>query len=213
MQQTLMPWLRRWEQEINRKLISADDRSVYAEFLAEEALRGNTIDRYAAYRTARETGWLSVNEIRKRENLPPIAGGDSFVQPLNFIDSEIAKEVQQPQASSRAWLGDSINRSVAIIRNTSNRKADRATDDEWKAWLVDEDFGLLNKVDEILSASCTDSNCNATVMAQVLIGTWRSAVEGVETRQLGMDACNNWAKSFKSDASIGILIERSQTND
>ena len=87
MQSTLMPWLRRWEEEISRKLLGVDDRSIYAEFLAEEALRGNTIDRYAAYRTARESGWLSINEIRKRENLNTIGEeGDKYIMPLNFAD-------------------------------------------------------------------------------------------------------------------------------
>jgi len=45
--------------------------------------RGNLLDRYNAYRTARESGILNANEIRKKENLDPYEGGDTYLQPLN----------------------------------------------------------------------------------------------------------------------------------
>ncbi|HDO6902952.1 TPA: phage portal protein, partial [Klebsiella pneumoniae] len=31
--------------------------------------------------------WLSTNDIRRMENLPPIAGGDKYLTPLNMVDS------------------------------------------------------------------------------------------------------------------------------
>ncbi|WP_257217165.1 hypothetical protein [Klebsiella pneumoniae] len=30
---------------------------------------------------------LSTNDIRRMENLPPIAGGDKYLTPLNMVDS------------------------------------------------------------------------------------------------------------------------------
>ena len=84
LQHTLMPWLRRWEQELTRKLLPGLNGSMYVEFLSDAVLRGNTTERFDAYKTARETGWLSINEIRRRENLNPIDGGDGYIQPLNF---------------------------------------------------------------------------------------------------------------------------------
>ena len=43
--------------------------------------------RYEAYATARQWGWLSVNDIRDLENLNPVEGGDIYLQPLNMVQS------------------------------------------------------------------------------------------------------------------------------
>lgn len=85
---TLGIWLRKWEQELTRKLCGpvgpGGRREYYVEFNVDAFLRGATLDRFNAYKTARETGWLSVNEIRRRENLAAIPGGDTYTQPLNM---------------------------------------------------------------------------------------------------------------------------------
>lgn len=31
---------------------------------------------------------ISVNDIRRMESLPPIAGGDKYLTPLNMVDSK-----------------------------------------------------------------------------------------------------------------------------
>lgn len=33
---------------------------------------------------ARQWGWLSVNDIRRLENMPPVEGGDTYLTPLNM---------------------------------------------------------------------------------------------------------------------------------
>lgn len=79
---TLRPWLIRWEQAVQQYLIT--DEGYFAEFLTEALMRGDTTARFAAYNTGRNGGWLSVNEIRRAENMEPIAGGDVYLQPLNM---------------------------------------------------------------------------------------------------------------------------------
>jgi HK97 family phage portal protein len=56
-------------------------------------LRGNTRDRYLAYAIGRQWGWMSVNDIRALEDLPPVEGGDVYLQPLNMIDAQDALKV------------------------------------------------------------------------------------------------------------------------
>lgn len=73
---SLRPWLVRWEQEINRKLFT--DSSTFAEFTVDALLRGDTLSRYRAYEIGRKTGWLSANEVRERENMNPVDGGDEY---------------------------------------------------------------------------------------------------------------------------------------
>lgn len=83
---TLRPWLVRWEQQLNRKIIRPKDRgSYFFEFNVDGMLRGDQASRYQSYSVARNWGWLSVNEIREKENLNPISeGGDVYMQPLNM---------------------------------------------------------------------------------------------------------------------------------
>jgi HK97 family phage portal protein len=85
---TIQPWLVRFEQAISQRVIPAAQRRKYfAEFMVDGLLRADIDTRYAAYATGRQWGWLSVNEIRARENMNPIIGGDVYLTPLNMIDS------------------------------------------------------------------------------------------------------------------------------
>jgi HK97 family phage portal protein len=82
---SLAPWLRRWEQRSNRSLLVGKERDrFYAEFLVDALLRGDTATRYTAYATGRQWGWLSVNDIRQRENMNPVDGGEEYLVPMNM---------------------------------------------------------------------------------------------------------------------------------
>ncbi|KJV40895.1 HNH endonuclease [Brevundimonas sp. KM4] len=47
--------------------------------------KGDVQARFEAYRIGREIGALSPNDIRRRENESPIAGGDVYHQPANWV--------------------------------------------------------------------------------------------------------------------------------
>jgi HK97 family phage portal protein len=49
-------------------------------FNVEGILRGATADRYNAYKVALDAGWLTKNEVRTIEDLPPIDGLDDVVE-------------------------------------------------------------------------------------------------------------------------------------
>ncbi len=83
----LQPYVRRMEVELNRKLFREDESNYYAYFTLEGLMRGDQKARYEAYATARQWGWLSVNDIRDLENLNPVEGGDVYLQPLNMVQS------------------------------------------------------------------------------------------------------------------------------
>jgi len=81
----LAPMARRLEQAMNAALLTAEGRrGHFIEHDMGALLRGDLGARYDAYRVGREAGFLSVNEIRKMENLPPVPGGEVHIQPLNF---------------------------------------------------------------------------------------------------------------------------------
>ena len=68
---TIQPWLRRIEGAIERDIIGDQD-DLYAEFLVEGLLRSDITTRYQAYEVALRNGWMTVEEVRRRENLGPL---------------------------------------------------------------------------------------------------------------------------------------------
>jgi HK97 family phage portal protein len=90
---TLRPWLVRWEQELLRCLFTETEKKThFAEFNVDAMLRGDTQSRYQAYHQAWQDGWLTWNEIREKENLNPIDGGDTHYVPLNMIPADKAED-------------------------------------------------------------------------------------------------------------------------
>jgi len=85
--QTLGPWLRRIEAAIRRDLLTPDERkTMYPEFLVDALLRGDSVARGDLYTKLFSVGALNANEIRKRENLPPIGpDGDMRYVPGNLM--------------------------------------------------------------------------------------------------------------------------------
>lgn len=82
----LLPWAKRHEQAMMRDFLLAGDRKRYfIEFNLSGLMRGDQKSRYESYAIGRQWGWLSVNDIRRLENLPPVAGGDTYLQPLNMV--------------------------------------------------------------------------------------------------------------------------------
>jgi HK97 family phage portal protein len=76
----LTPWLDAWTAALERCLLSPDERdTLFAEFKIEAFTKANLAARYAAYRQAAGTSWMTPNEVRKLDNLPPIDGGDELV--------------------------------------------------------------------------------------------------------------------------------------
>lgn len=86
----IRPMCRRIESAINRTLFR-NEPDIFAEHIMEGLLRGDVTTRYQAYSIGRLGGWLSVNEIRELENLNPVLGGDTYLQPLNMADAADGK--------------------------------------------------------------------------------------------------------------------------
>ena len=86
---TLEPWLIRWEQSIQRSLLSTNEKPLYfAKFNVDGLLRGDYASRMQGYATARQNGWMSANDIRELENLdriPAEDGGDLYLINGNML--------------------------------------------------------------------------------------------------------------------------------
>nr|WP_042418971.1 phage portal protein [Geomicrobium sp. JCM 19038] len=75
-QMTLIPIVRQYEQEINRKVLTIDDRKagLYFKFNVGGLLRGDVKTRSDFYHRAIRDGWMPQDEVRMYEDLPPMGG-------------------------------------------------------------------------------------------------------------------------------------------
>lgn len=83
---TMMYWFSTWEAECDYKMFMPTERGrLFCEILAEGLLRGKAEQRNKGYAAGRQWGWLSVNDIRRLENLNTIGPeGDIYLEPLNM---------------------------------------------------------------------------------------------------------------------------------
>lgn len=72
-QLTLMPIIRQYEQEFNRKLLTPAERKAgfYFKFNVGALLRGDTAARNTLYHGGLRDGWLTRNDVRRWEDLAP----------------------------------------------------------------------------------------------------------------------------------------------
>ncbi|HUU97703.1 MAG TPA: phage portal protein [Phycisphaerae bacterium] len=87
--ESLDPWLVNWEDEFREKLLREREKendTHVVEFVRQALLRANTAERTSYYSTARQWGWLSVDDIRDLENMNPLPDslGQDYLQPMNM---------------------------------------------------------------------------------------------------------------------------------
>jgi len=80
---TLGTWASRLEEEASRKLVRPGER-ITTSISFDALTRGDMGGRFSAYATALQHGFLTINEIRAREGLAPVPGGEHIRAPLNL---------------------------------------------------------------------------------------------------------------------------------
>lgn len=96
---TIQPWLTRWEQSATMMLLTEQERAkgLFLEFVVEGLLRGDVEKRSNFYNTRFNTGSMSPNEIRAKENQNPIPGGDQYFVPLNMVPLDQAQAMSMDE--------------------------------------------------------------------------------------------------------------------
>lgn len=83
---TIAPWAKRIEQEIDRKLIQSFERpDIYSKFNLNDLHRGDLAARTNFYQQMISSGVMSINEVRSREQMNPVEGGDTHTVQINQI--------------------------------------------------------------------------------------------------------------------------------
>lgn len=124
---TLDPWVVRWEQSIQRTLLTAEEkRQYFVKFNLEGLLRGDYQSRMNGYATARQNGWMSANDIRELENLdriPSSDGGDLYLINGNMLPLEHAGAFASiPQTGKEETNPDESPQEVLEVEKSGGRR-------------------------------------------------------------------------------------------
>lgn len=151
---SLVPWLTRWEQDADRQLLSEPERkTLFTDFLEDALLRGETLARYQAYAIGRQWGWLSANDVRDREDMNHVDGGDGYFVPLNMSTAGGQTQPDAAQSGSNDAQGKSQGqgqnkRALNVLVSDAARRVAQRTQNE-------RDFAKHGKwVSDVLTPVC-----------------------------------------------------------
>lgn len=121
---TLAPKVKRWESELNRKLLTTQERErgLYITFNMNALLRSDTAARSAFYNAGIAAGWLTRNEAREDEGRNPLPGLDeplvqSSMVPAGDLSAEGRQALRDTEANRRAL--QNVIEGRAITHQTS----------------------------------------------------------------------------------------------
>ena len=92
--EAIYPIVKAFETALNRDLLlEKEKKNHFFEFDVKEIIRANLNDRYQAYKLAKETGFMTLNEIRRAENMEYIEGLDVVNVGLGAVLYDVNKHV------------------------------------------------------------------------------------------------------------------------
>lgn len=99
---TIRPLAENIEQAVTKRVLTDSQRKEYAiEFDLDAILRGSASQRYEVYARAVQNGIQSRNEVRRQENLPPVAGADELTAQNNLMPLDKLGNTDPSQVSQQ----------------------------------------------------------------------------------------------------------------
>lgn len=143
--EAIYPVIKAFETALNRDLLlEKEKKNYYFEFDVKEILRVNIKERFEAYKLAKETGFMTINEIRKAENMERIEGMDIINVGLASVLYDTNRGVYYTPNVDRVTDINSADKSTGSTANEIGKKGttieqpDEATQAE-DQHLIDED--------------------------------------------------------------------------
>jgi len=122
----VQPILTAFETALNRDfLLEKEKGTFFWAFDTTDITKGNIKERYEAYKLALESGWMTKNEARYRENMDAIDGLDTINMGLGSVlyDTKTG-EYFIPNTNSVYKAGESTPNDNANVQNTSTNVAE-----------------------------------------------------------------------------------------
>lgn len=185
----LGPTLQMIQQRINSFLLPmiGADPNTYVEFYLDEKLKGSFEERASILQSAVGGPWLTRNEARSDNNLPPIEGGDELIVPLNVIEGGQAspqdthmdanagcvchkhKSKAEPIRLKAKSSKDEDEQMTEILRKFFKRQASSVIpkigaktknwwdEDRWNEELADDIEPLIDKIADVHGKEAADA--------------------------------------------------------
>lgn len=153
----LGPVLQMIQQRINSFLlpmVGAPD-NMYVEFDLREKIKGNFEERAAILQSATGGPWMTRNEARADNNLPPVEGGDELIVPLNVIEGGQASptdthmDPQEPmtiQDTDKCGCGHHHKSEPTRIKGRSEKEEDERMTEVIRKFLKRQADSVLPKL-------------------------------------------------------------------
>lgn len=210
---SLLPWINKWEQEINRKIFP--DGKYEVAFDLRQLVRGDIKSRYEAYAVGRQWGWLSANDVREneRENLLPDGTGDIYLTPLNMVpDTQLGNGPAQaaqpgavPDAGARSLALREIERLLSLDSSALAKAAARGESAAWAGIHFGPRRDAYRRASAAVGflASMTPEACAAA--ADALLESHRDAAAGALAAGTGAYLADEWR--FGAQSALGFLLK------
>lgn len=202
---TIDPWLVNWEEECEAKLLTEAQRvreSHRIEFDRGAMARADSAARASYYSAALNSGWMSRDEVRLREGMNPIPGGQGAqyytpagMQPIAAAPAPVEGPGQRGavQAATRAVLEAAVARAVKRVTFHARRMGKKPA--EFLAWLDSIEGGHLEVIAEALGpavaadaiARGNTSPPTGEAMAEAILGGIRSELLEASGRYTAAD--------------------------
>lgn len=110
---TLVPIVRQYESELNRKLLTSNQlsRGQYFKFNVNGLMRGDTAARTQFYQTLIRNGIATQNELRKLEDLPPLKEKSADMTWISKDLYPAENQMKASEASSQNQQSNNVNSS------------------------------------------------------------------------------------------------------
>lgn len=154
----LGPVLQMLQQRINSFLlpmVGADPDLTYVEFDLTEKLKGSFEERASILQAAVGGPWMTRNEARADNNLPPVDGGDELIVPLNVVEGgqsspqDTHMEEQEPMAieeNAAPKMRTKAEAEKLRIKARSTQEEDEKMADVLKAFWKRQAAAVLPKI-------------------------------------------------------------------
>ena len=115
--EAIYPVVRAFETALNRDLLlEKEKKNHFFEFDVKEIIRTSLKDRYESYKLAKETGFMTLNEIRRAENMPWIEGLDVVNVGLGAVLYDVNKHVYYtPNTDTVGDMSDETEKTQEML--------------------------------------------------------------------------------------------------
>ena len=129
--EAIYPIVKAFETALNRDLLlEKEKKNHFFEFDVKEIIRASLLDRYNSYKLAKETGFMTLNEIRKSENLEYIDGLDVVNVGLGAVLYDTQKHIYYtPNTDTIGSVEDQDQTDQNIQNLIEDKELDQAFED------------------------------------------------------------------------------------